>query len=259
MGIVNLTPDSFSDGGRYNALDQALKRVAKLIEDGADIIDVGGESTRPGAEYVPLELEIERVIPVIEALRKEFDVAISVDTYKAGLMKEAIAVGVDMINDVKALAEEGAIETIAASDVMVCLMHMRGNPINMQDNIAYADVISEVKTFLNQRMQSCLNSGINLERIVLDPGFGFGKTVQHNYQILAQFSQFKELGVPLLAGLSRKSMLGAVTGRPPHNRTAASIAGATIAALNGARIIRVHDVAETADALAVYQATVKEI
>lgn len=259
MGILNVTPDSFSDGGRFNQIDSALKQCERLIFEGADIIDIGGESTRPGAEYVPPEQEIERVIPVLEAINRNFDIITSVDTYKPELMREAIDVKVDMINDVKALTMPKALEVVASSQVEVCLMHMRGDPQTMQNNTQYDSVVDEVITFFNARITACQQAGIETQRITIDPGFGFGKTRQQNFKMLANFKKFKALGLPVLAGLSRKSMLGAVTGKPAQERITASAVGAAIAVLNGANIIRVHDVAATADAIAVAVATLEEL
>ncbi|EWH09042.1 dihydropteroate synthase, partial [Catenovulum agarivorans DS-2] len=251
MGILNVTPDSFSDGGNFNILDSALRHCQQMIELGVDIIDIGGESTRPGAEAVPLEQEMHRVLPVLERVKQSFNVYVSVDTYKPQLMAEAIRHGADMINDVRALAEPGAVDILANSDADICLMHMRGNPRTMQLNTEYTNVMDEVLVFLQQRLQACVDAGINLNRICIDPGFGFGKSVEQNYQMLMQFESFAQLQCPVLAGLSRKSMLGAVTDKQPADRIDASVAAATIAAMKGANIIRVHDVAQTIDAMAV--------
>ncbi|MCU4676752.1 dihydropteroate synthase [Catenovulum sp. 2E275] len=257
MGIVNLTPDSFSDGGKFNQLDAALKQVEKMQDAGVDILDLGGESTRPGATYVEVEEERRRVIPAIQAIQSRFDIPISVDTYKPEIMQDAIELGVELINDIRALEMPGALEVLAKSDTEVCLMHMQGNPVSMQVSPSYDDVIHEVYNYLLNRIQACESAGIGKNRIILDPGFGFGKTVEHNYQLLAKFELFKSLDCPLLAGLSRKSMLGAVVNKEPAQRVSASVAGAVISALNGANIIRVHDVAETIDALKVVEATLK--
>lgn len=258
MGILNVTPDSFSDGGHFHLLDSALKHCQQMLDLGVDIIDIGGESTRPGADYVPLEQEMQRVLPVLERIKQEFDTYVSIDTYKPQLMAEAISLGADMINDVRALAEPDALSVVAAAEVDVCLMHMRGNPRTMQQNTEYSNVVDEVNNFLQQRIQACVDMGINPQRICIDPGFGFGKSVEQNYQMLQQFEQFQQLGYPVLAGLSRKSMLGAVTAKEPAERIDASVAAATIAAIKGATIIRVHDVAQTIDAMAVVAATLKE-
>lgn len=257
MGILNVTPDSFSDGGQFNSISHALKQVEYMLECGVDIIDIGGESTRPGAAYVEIEEEKQRVLPIIKAVKTEFEVAVSLDSYKPELMQAAIALGVDLINDVRALEMPGALDVIAQSDVEVCLMHMQGNPASMQMNPQYDDVMSEVYQYLQNRIAACAEKDIHKQRIILDPGFGFGKTRDHNYQLLAEFEQFKSLGCALLSGLSRKSMLGAVTDKPPAQRLAASISGAVISALNGANIIRVHDVEQTVDALKVVDAMQK--
>jgi dihydropteroate synthase len=227
-----------------------------MVADGADYIDVGGESTRPGAAAVGVQEELDRVIPVLELIAAECPVALSVDTCKAAVMREAIKVGVRMVNDVKALRDEGALEAVAQSQqVQVCLMHMQGEPRTMQQQPQYVDVVSEVIDFLGQRVQACQQAGISRDRVFLDPGFGFGKSVGHNYQLLRQLEQLQQLGLPLLIGLSRKSMLAAVVDRPVTERLAASIAAATIAAMKGAHIIRVHDVKETVDAMRIVSAT----
>ncbi|WP_404340590.1 dihydropteroate synthase [Pseudoalteromonas mariniglutinosa] len=260
MGILNVTPDSFSDGGQYRQIDNAVKQAKKQLEDGAQIIDIGGESTRPGAPDVSLEEELQRVIPVVKALRAHSDSAvndciISIDTSKAQVMAEAIAAGADIINDVRALQEPDTLSVLAANPaVAVCLMHMQGQPRSMQNNPHYADLFTDISHFFQQRIAACETAGIQRQRIILDPGFGFGKTLSHNYQILTHFNKFNEFGLPLLAGLSRKSMLGKLLNRETNERLAGSLAGALIAAQNGAKIIRVHDVKETADALAVWQA-----
>ncbi|MDV6315507.1 dihydropteroate synthase [Idiomarina sp. HP20-50] len=257
MGIVNVTPDSFSDGGEYNRLNDAVDHVAQLINDGADLIDIGGESTRPGSNSVAEQEELDRVVPLVKAVRERFDVPISVDTTKARVMSESIRAGANLINDVNALREEGALEALSASNVEVCLMHMQGEPRSMQHNPLYDDVVCDVKTFLQERVHACENAGIDRERIWLDPGFGFGKSVRHNYQLLQRLQAFHELQLPLLVGLSRKSMIGHVTGREVKERLAGSLAAATIAAMKGARIIRVHDVKETVDAMKVIAATLE--
>lgn len=254
MGVLNVTPDSFSDGGRFASRDVALARARRLVADGADIVDIGGESTRPGAAAVPEAEELDRVLPVIEGLRAESDVAISIDTSKPAVMKAAVAAGATLINDVRALQGEGALQAAAGLDADVCLMHMQGDPGSMQDDPRYGDVTTEVSAFLATRRDACLEAGIAAERIILDPGFGFGKTVEHNIELLRNLRQLGELGQPLLVGLSRKSTLGVLTGRPVEERLAASVAAAVLAALNGAAILRVHDVAETVDALKVVEA-----
>lgn len=257
MGILNITPDSFSDGGRYNQLDNAIQRASQLIEQGVDILDIGGESTRPGSDAVGETEELERVIPVIEAIKQRFDIQVSIDTTKAKVMLESAKAGVDLINDVNALREEGAVEAAAETGVPVCLMHMQGQPRTMQEHPYYDDVVRDVKEFFQERISVCTSAGIKRENIWLDPGFGFGKTAQHNYQLLQRLREFHELQLPLLIGLSRKSMLGHVTGRDVSERLAGSLAGATIAAMKGARIIRVHDVKETVDAMKVVAATLE--
>jgi dihydropteroate synthase len=253
MGIVNVTPDSFSDGGRYADPAPALDHARRLAADGADLIDVGGESTRPGARPVPEADELARVIPVVEALARD-GVAVSVDTGKPAVMRAAIAAGAAMINDVSALAAPGALTACAQSDVGVCLMHMRGEPRTMQRDPAYGDVVAEVREFLDARSAACRAAGIGSERIVVDPGFGFGKTVEHNLTLLRALPAIAALGYPVLAGWSRKSSLGHLTGRPVEERLAASLAAALAAVARGAAIVRVHDVRETVDALKVWMA-----
>ncbi len=255
MGILNVTPDSFSDGGQFNQLDQALRRAEQLVADGAAYLDIGGESTRPGAPAVSTQEELDRVIPVIERLRRELAVSLSVDTSKAAVMRAAVAAGATMINDVRALREEGALAAAAASQAEICLMHMQGEPRTMQQSPAYEDVVCDVKDFLQERVEACIRAGIGRERIYLDPGFGFGKTLRHNYELLHRLQALHELQLPLLVGVSRKSMLGQVTGRDVSERLPAGIAAATIAAMKGAHIIRVHDVRETVDAMKVVAAT----
>ncbi len=254
MGIVNVTPDSFSDGGKFLARDQAIAHARKLIADGADILDVGGESTRPGAAPATLQEELDRVMPVLEAM-KDCGAPVSIDTQKTEVMKAAIAAGAAMINDVNALQADGAIAACAQSSVSVCLMHKQGTPQTMQQAPAYSDVVDEVGKFLQTRAQACEAAGIASKRIVIDPGFGFGKTVEHNFTLLRELGSLVRLGYPLLAGYSRKSSLGAITGRDVAQRLAASLAAAMIAAQNGATILRVHDVAETVDVLKVMAAT----
>ena len=255
MGILNFTPDSFSDSGQFFSLDKALFQVEKMLKEGATIIDIGGESTRPMAEEVSEAEELQRVIPLVEAVQKRFECWISVDTSKAIVMQEAAKVGMDLINDIRALREPGALEIAGKLNLPTCIMHMQGQPRTMQTNPHYDDVVQDVYQFLTDRTQACLTAGIAKENIIWDMGFGFGKTVQHNYKLLQQLAQFCESGYPVLAGLSRKSMIGAVLDKPVTERVVGSVAGALIAAQNGATILRVHDVAATADALKVWQAT----
>ena len=257
MGILNFTPDSFSDSGQFFSLDKALFQVEKMLKEGATIIDIGGESTRPMAEEVPETEELQRVIPLVEAVRKRFDCWISVDTSKAIVMQEAAKVGMDLINDIRALREPGALEIAGQLNLPTCIMHMQGQPRTMQTNPHYDDVVQDVYQFLETRTQACLEAGIAEENIIWDMGFGFGKTVQHNYKLLQQLAQFCKSGYPILAGLSRKSMIGAVLDKPVTERVVGSVAGALIAAQNGAKILRVHAVAATTDALKVWQATQK--
>ncbi|PSU98483.1 dihydropteroate synthase [Photobacterium kishitanii] len=247
MGIVNITPDSFSDGGKYNQLESALRHVEAMIAAGTAMIDIGGESTRPGAADVNLEMELARVIPVIEAIRQRFDCWISIDTSKAQVMTEAVNAGADLINDVRALQEAGALEAAAKANVPICLMHMQGQPRTMQSDPNYVDLITDVNQFLHERIQACEQYGITRQQLVLDPGFGFGKTMAHNYQLLAQLEQFHQFGLPLLVGMSRKSMISQLLNIPPSDCLAGSLACATIAAMKGAQIIRVHDAKETID------------
>jgi len=255
MGILNLTPDSFSDGGLWLEPDQAVRHALDMVADGADILDVGGESTRPGAQAVVEQAELDRVIPVIERLASEITVPISVDTSKPQVMKAAVAAGATMINDVCALRQQGALDTAASLGVPVCLMHMQGQPRDMQHNPNYQDVVAEVRDFLDERTQACRDAGISRHEIVIDPGFGFGKSLQHNLDLLNGIVELKTLGFPVMAGLSRKSMLGAITGRETGDRVIASAAAAMLAVQNGAAIVRVHDVRETADALKVLAAS----
>ena len=260
MGILNVTPDSFSDGGSYCQLDSAVKQAQILLNQGAKIIDIGGESTRPGAPDVSLEDELERVIPLVKALRKTSDCIISIDTSKSEVMRQAIIAGADIINDVRALQEPGAIEVLAQyPEVAICLMHMQGQPRTMQSNPHYDDLFTDINEFFAERLAKCEQAGIQQQRIILDPGFGFGKTLAHNYEILNKFDVFNQFKLPVLAGLSRKSMIGNLLNRETHERLAGSLAGALIAAQNGAKIIRVHDVQETVDVLSVWQACTKGI
>ena len=255
MGILNFTPDSFSDSGQFYKLDKALIQIEKMLQAGASIIDIGGESTRPNADEVTLEQELERVVPLVEAVRKRFDCWISVDTSKAQVMVESAKVGMDLINDIRALQEPQALETALGLGLPVCLMHMQGQPRTMQANPYYDDVVGEVLEFLQKRTALCLKEGMKPENIIWDVGFGFGKTVKHNYKLLQQLARFTIEGFPLLAGLSRKSMIGAVLDKTVEQRVMGSVAGALIAAMNGATILRVHDVEQTADALKIWQAT----
>ena len=256
MGIVNVTPDSFSDGGKFSTSKAAVAHALRLVGDGADILDIGGESTRPNATPVALQEELDRVIPVIEALAKQINIPISIDTYKPQVMQAAIAAGASMVNDVRALQEGAglngsALEIVAKSDVGVCLMHMQGTPQTMQQNPHYENVVVEVKAFLADRLRASIHAGLRAERIVLDPGFGFGKMRAHNIALVQQLASFADLGRPLLVGLSRKSVLG---GDNADGRLYASIAAAVIAAQKGAKILRVHDVKETVEALKIVTA-----
>ncbi|WP_338883605.1 dihydropteroate synthase [Xenorhabdus sp. TH1] len=255
MGILNVTPDSFSDGGTHNTFNAALEHAARMIKEGATIIDVGGESTRPGANEVSEQEELDRVIPVIETLVQRFDTWISVDTSKAVVMRESAKAGAHIINDVRALQEPGALDAAAQSGLPICLMHMQGQPRTMQTEPHYEDVISEVKTFLIQQIERCAAAGIAKNNLILDPGFGFGKNLSHNYQLLAHLQEFHHLGLPILAGMSRKSMIGQLLDVPPQERVTGSVACAVIAAMKGAQIIRVHDVKETVQAMQVVHAT----
>ena len=258
MGILNITPDSFSDGGLFIQKDIAINHVKQMIVDGADIIDVGGESTRPGASEVSIDEELLRVIPVIEAIRQASDVAISIDTSKPEVMREAIKAGANMINDVNALQAETAVETAVKLDVPVCLMHMQGQPRTMQSNPEYIDVVNEVITFLKDRVSVCRNAGMSSENIIVDPGFGFGKTLGHNLTLFKHLEEFTKLNSALLVGVSRKSMIGAVLDNAPADeRLFGSVALATLAAWKNANILRVHDVKATVDAIRLCQA-VKE-
>jgi dihydropteroate synthase len=250
MGILNVTPDSFSDGGRFVAKNAALTHIQQMIEAGADIIDIGGESTRPGAQSVPLQQELDRVIPILEMIRQRWAITISVDTRKAEVMHEAINMGADMINDIMALREEGSLATVAtAKPVKVCLMHIQGEPRTMQNQPHYDDVVHEVKNFLIERIQACLAAGIAANRLIIDPGFGFGKTLEHNLQLFKHLEQFISLGYPVLIGVSRKSMIGQCLNKPPNERLYGGLALAVLAANQGVQIIRTHDVAATVDAL----------
>lgn len=251
MGILNVTPDSFSDGGKFNQLDDALQQAKRMIEAGVSIIDIGGESTRPGAPDVTLDEELQRVIPVIKAIREQFDVWISVDTSKAEVMRQAALAGADIINDVRALQEPNALEVAAETGLPICLMHMQGQPRTMQTNPHYDDLIKEVGEFLEERVTACESVGIDRNKLILDPGFGFGKTLEHNYHMLAHLEKFHDFGLPVLAGMSRKSMLFKLLDKQPAECVAASVSCATIAAMKGAQIIRVHDFEQTLDAIKV--------
>lgn len=254
MGIVNVTPDSFSDGGKFFARDQAVQHARRMLDEGAAIIDIGGESTRPGAIAAALQEELDRVMPVLEILVRD-GVIVSVDTQKTEVMREAIRLGAAMINDVNALQALGAIEVCAAANVAVCLMHKQGAPKTMQQSPRYQDVVAEVSAFLEVRAHACEAAGMAQQRIVIDPGFGFGKTVEHNFTLLRRIANLSALGYPVLAGFSRKSSLGTITGRDVDDRLAASLAAALIAAQNGANILRVHDVKETIDVLKIWHAS----
>ena len=253
MGIVNVTPDSFSDGGRFYSPQQAIEHGLKLVEEGADMLDIGGESTRPGAATVSDAEEIARVLPVLEGLLA-CKVALSIDTQKSAVMRAALAAGADMINDVNALQAPGALAVLAQSNAAVCLMHKQGDPQNMQQLPLYHDVVQEVKAFLQTRVQAAVAAGIPENRILIDPGFGFGKNLEHNVALFRSLPNFKDLGVPLLAGLSRKSMLGKIAQREVNDRIHASVAAAVVAVMKGAKIVRVHDVSATHDALSIVNA-----
>ncbi|WP_407332252.1 dihydropteroate synthase [Enterovibrio sp. 27052020O] len=247
MGILNVTPDSFSDGGKFNQLDAALFHAEAMLSAGATILDIGGESTRPGAADVSEDEELSRVVPAIEAIRTRFDCWISIDTSKANVMREATIAGADLINDVRALQEEGALQAAASADVPVCLMHMQGQPRSMQSNPTYTHLLGDIHQFFEQRIAACEIAGIARDKLILDPGFGFGKTLMHNYQLLAQLDDFHRHGLPILAGMSRKSMIFKLLDKAPTDVIGGSLACATIAAMKGAQIIRVHDVKETSD------------
>ena len=262
MGILNVTPDSFSDGGDYFSLQQAEQRAIEMQHQGAAIIDVGGESTRPGSQGVSVQEELDRVIPVIEKISTSLDIPVSVDTSKPEVMREAVQAGAGMINDVMALQQSNALETVATLDssIAVCLMHMQGKPRSMQNKPSYENVVDDVFKFLQLRAQACAMAGISHHRLLVDPGFGFGKTLQHNLQLLANLSRFTKIKLPVLVGVSRKSMIGTLLGDvPTEQRLIGSIAAAVMAYERGAQILRVHDVKETVDALAVTAAVVKEV
>lgn len=255
MGILNVTPDSFSDGGQYSSYELACQHADDMVAQGAGMIDIGGESTRPGAAEVSLADELARVIPLVKYVAVHHDVWISVDTSKPEVMHQAVAAGAHLINDVRALMEPGALEAAAELQVPICLMHMQGDPQSMQFSPTYGDVIEDVSAFLTERIEACLRAGIPRELLILDPGFGFGKSVEHNYELLAKLDHFSKFDLPILIGLSRKSMIGNLLAKPTSERLAGSLAGALIAAQKGAHIIRVHDVAQTVDMLKVLQAT----
>ncbi|PMG60360.1 dihydropteroate synthase [Vibrio splendidus] len=253
MGILNVTPDSFSDGGRFNSLDNALLQAERMIQAGVSIIDIGGESTRPGAPDVSLEEELARVVPAIKAIRAKFDVWISIDTSKAEVMRQAVEAGADLINDVRALQEPGTLQAAAEGNVPVCLMHMKGQPRTMQASPVYDDVLMDVEAFLQERVEACEAVGISKNQLILDPGFGFGKTIEHNYHLLAHLEKFHTLGLPVLAGMSRKSMIFKLLDKAPADCMVASVTCATIAAMKGAQIIRVHDVEDTLEAMKIIE------
>jgi len=255
MGILNVTPDSFSDGGKFTQIDNALVQVEQMVIDGASIIDIGGESTRPGAVDVSVNDELVRTIPVLKAIKENFKVAVSIDTSKSAVMAEAIEQGVDLINDVCALKNDGCLAVAAQSNIPICLMHMQGKPRTMQTNPQYDDLLDDISEFFRQRIDACQTAGINKERLILDPGFGFGKSLEQNYKLLANLSTFKPLGLPLLSGTSRKSMIGDLLNREVNERLSGSLTTAVLAVQNGASIIRVHDVKETMDALKILQIT----
>jgi dihydropteroate synthase len=254
MGVLNVTPDSFSDGGLFLARERALRRAVEMVEEGANIIDIGGESTRPGASAVSVAEELDRVVPAIEAIRDAVPVPISIDTSKPEVMREAVAAGAGMINDIRALRAEDAIATAAELGVAVCLMHMQGEPRTMQENPSYGDVVTEVREFLGARRRACIQAGIAAERVVVDPGFGFGKTVAHNLTLLRHLAEFKALAAPILVGLSRKSMIDKVLRLPLAERVHASVALAVLAVQNGASIVRVHDVRANCEAVRMAEA-----
>ena len=264
MGILNVTPDSFSDGGQFHsgnkagvfhvALDAVLAHAQAMLACGASIIDIGGESTRPGAQVVSEQEEADRVLPVVEAIKSRLDVTVSVDTSTPSVMSAALGLGAGLINDVRALGREGALQAVSNQGAAICLMHMRGQPETMQHDIVYADVVDEVMAFLRARVNACVSAGIARDRLLIDPGFGFGKTAAHNYQLLRELNRFQLLGLPILIGVSRKSMLGAATGRDVDQRLAAGIAATMVALGHGAAIIRTHDVAQTIDAINIHRA-----
>ena len=254
MGVLNITPDSFSDGGVFIEADKAVQHAVEMVQQGAAIVDIGGESTRPGATAVSAQEEMDRVLPVIEAIIPEISVPVSIDTSKPEVMRAAIDAGAGLVNDVNALQANGALEAASELGAAVCLMHMRGEPRTMQENPQYSDVVAEVREFLHARIEAAITAGITREKIVIDPGFGFGKTLDHNLVLLRELRQLQDLGVPVLAGLSRKSMIGMALGLPVEQRLHASVALALIAVQNGAKIVRVHDVAATVEAIRMWEA-----
>ena len=258
MGVLNVTDDSFSDGGRFVRVDAALQQASRMLEEGARIIDVGGESTRPGSRPVSEQAELERVVPIVAAICERFDVLVSVDTGKAKVMRAAVAAGAAMVNDVYALRGKDMLAEAAGLDVAVCLMHMQGVPATMQDDPRYENVVDEVAEFLAERVKACSEAGLGRDRIVIDPGFGFGKTVQHNIHLLANLDAFQELQLPILVGLSRKGMLGSLTGRTVGHRLAGGLAAAVLAVARGAHIVRTHDVGPTVDALKIADAVLQQ-
>lgn len=259
MGVLNVTPDSFSDGGKFNSVDHALRHAEKLVEEGAAIIDVGGESTRPGAKVVSVQEELDRVAPIVEAIYKNIDTIISVDTSTPAVMEAAAQWGAGILNDVRALRREGAIEMAAQLKLPVCLMHMLGEPQTMQQEPHYeGDVVNVIRDYLSERLKTCVASGMNKSALLIDPGFGFGKTLQHNLRLLNRLDEFKKLGVPILVGMSRKSMIGQVINKPFDERLHAGLALTTLAVLKGANIIRVHDVAPTVDVIKMTRAVMEE-
>lgn len=253
MGVLNCTPDSFFDGGRYRSVDKALSRVAQMVHEGAELIDIGGESSRPGAQSVEVSVELDRVLPIIEAVTSRFNVITSIDTTKPAVMREALKAGVELINDINALRAPGAVDIVRDSGAAVCLMHMQGEPRSMQQAPTYTNVVSEVVDFLTERTQVAIMAGVPREKLCIDPGFGFGKTEEHNYLLLAALERIANLGLPVAVGFSRKSMLGGPTGRRPEDRLAAGIAAAVLALRSGASIVRTHDIAPTVDALKIVQ------
>ncbi|MEN4908283.1 dihydropteroate synthase [Rahnella bonaserana] len=255
MGILNVTPDSFSDGGRHNTLDLALRHAQAMVDAGATILDIGGESTRPGAAEVSEEEELARVVPVVEAIARRFDVWISVDTSKASVIREAASAGMHLINDIRSLQEPGALQAAAETGLPVCLMHMQSDPKTMQHAPRYDNVVAQVDQYFVEQIARCVNAGIPKSKLLLDPGFGFGKNLEHNYQLLARLAEFHHFGLPLLVGMSRKSMVGQLLHVSPEKRVTGSIACAVIAAMQGAQIVRVHDVKETVEAMRIVEAT----
>lgn len=255
MGILNVTPDSFSDGGRHNTLELALRHAQAMVDAGATILDIGGESTRPGAAEVSEEEELARVVPVVEAIARRFDVWISVDTSKASVIREAANAGMHLINDIRSLQEPGALQAAADTGLPVCLMHMQGEPKTMQHSPHYKNIVKEVEQYFFEQIARCVNAGIEKNKLLLDPGFGFGKNLDHNYQLLARLAELHHFGMPLLVGMSRKSMIGQLLHVSPEKRVTGSVACAVIAAMQGAQIVRVHDVKETVEAMRIVEAT----